>query len=352
MHSILKILLAVVIFGILIFIHESGHFIAAKLCGIRVNKFAIGMGPRLIKKTRGETEYSLRLIPVGGFCAMEGEDSESDNDRAFNKKPVWQRIIVVAAGAFMNIVLGFILVIITTCMLTKIPEMKIADFHTENENSEKIVASSYETGLRENDEIIEIDGMHILTDSDFVYKLSSSDKETFDVVVKRNGQKIAIENVKFYNKETQSIIDFDIYGREKNPVSVLSYSFRETASTARLIWISVVDLISGKYGFRELSGPVGLVNAIGDAADAGENLKENVFSVLSLTIFITINLGIFNLLPIPGLDGGRLIFLFIEAVRRKPVKPEHEGAVHLIGMALLMLLIIAVTFGDIFRIIG
>ena len=139
---------------------------------------------------------------------------------------------------------------------------------------------------------------------------------------------------------------------DKNPISVLSYSCRETASTARLIWISVVDLISGEYGFHDLSGPVGLVNAIGDAAETGRNIKENIYSVLSLTIFITINLGIFNLLPIPGLDGGRLIFLFIEAIRRKPVKPEHEGVIHLIGMALLMLLIIAVTFGDVFKLLG
>ncbi len=352
MHSILKILLAIVIFGVLIFIHEFGHFMVAKLCGIKVNKFALGMGPCIFRKTKGETEYSVRILPIGGFCSMEGEDEESDNEGAFGSKPVWKRILVVAAGAFMNILLGFILVVVTTCMLTRIPVMKISGFDTTGENEGKIVASSYETGLCVDEEILEVDGMRIFTDSDLLYKLSSTDKETLDLIVKRDGKKIELKNVAFLNKETKDIIDFSLYGMDKNPISVLSYSFRETASTARLIWISVVDLISGEYGFHDLSGPVGLVNAIGDAAETGRNIKENIYSVLSLTIFITINLGIFNLLPIPGLDGGRLIFLFIEAIRRKPVKPEHEGVIHLIGMALLMLLIIAVTFGDVFKLLG
>ena len=147
MHSILKILLAIVIFGVLIFIHEFGHFMIAKLCGIKVNKFALGMGPCIFRKRKGETEYSVRILPIGGFCSMEGEDEESNNEGAFGSKPVWKRILVVAAGAFMNILLGFILVVVTTCMLTRIPVMKISGFDTTGENEGKIVASSYETGL-------------------------------------------------------------------------------------------------------------------------------------------------------------------------------------------------------------
>lgn len=151
----------------------------------------------------------------------------------------------------------------------------------------------------------------------------------------------------FHDSATDSVVDFQIKGLNKNPLNVLAFSGKDTVSTARMIWISLVDLVTGKYGFNDLSGPVGLVGAIGDAADAGETFRESFMTLINLTIFITINLGIFNLLPIPGLDGGRFLFLLIEAVRRKPVKPEHEGIVHLIGMALLMMLIVAVTFSDI-----
>ena len=348
----LKYILAIIIFGVIIFIHEFGHFFTAKLCGIKVNKFALGMGPRLLKKQIGETEYSLRLLPIGGFCAMEGEDEKSDNDRAFGNKPVWKRMIVIVAGAFMNILLGFVLTVVLTCMRTAVPSTVVGGFSTESETSRVITAQSYECGLREGDQIIKMDGMRIFTTSDLSYKLSSSEDTTFDLVVKRNGEKIKLDNVTFHDNKTNDVIDFGIKGLSKNPINVLSYSAKDCVSTARLIWISLVDLVTGKYGFNDLSGPVGLVGAIGDAADAGKNIKESVMTLMNLTVFITINLGIFNLLPIPGLDGGRFLFLLIEAVRRKPVKPEHEGFVHLIGMALLMLLIVAVTFSDIKKLIG
>lgn len=343
----MKYILAVVIFGIIILIHEFGHFFTAKLCGIKVNKFALGMGPCLLKKQWGETEYSIRLFPVGGFCAMEGEDSESDNSRAFGNKPVWQRMIVIAAGALMNILLGFIIIVVVTCMDPKIPTTVVDSFHTVSEENSEYTAKSYDSGLREGDKIVAIDGMHILSIKDLQYALLSGDDESYEVVVKRNGEKVSLDNVVFGDKTTGSLIDFYVTWNNRNPVSVLSYSAKDTVSTAKLVWFSLRDLITGKYGFKDLSGPVGLVGAIGEAADSGTNVKESAMSLLNLTTLITINLGIFNLLPIPGLDGGRFLFLLIEAVRRKPVKPEHEGAVHLIGMALLMLLIVAVTFSDI-----
>ncbi len=348
----LKYILAIIIFGIIIFIHEFGHFFTAKLCNVKVNKFAIGMGPRILKKQIGETEYSLRLLPIGGFCAMEGEDQDSDNERAFGNKPVWQRMIVIVAGAFMNILLGFVIIVVLTCMRNAVPSTIVGSFSTESENSSVITAQSYECGLREGDKIIKMDGMRIFTTSDLSYQLSSSKDYTFDLVVKRNGEKINLDNVTFHDNTTDSVIDFGIKGLSKNPFSVLSYSVKDCISTGRLTWISLVDLVTGKYGFNDLSGPVGLVGAIGDAASAGNTMKESVMTLMNLTAFITINLGIFNLLPIPGLDGGRFLFLLIEAIRRKPVKPEHEGIVHLIGMALLMLLIVAVTFSDIKKLIG
>jgi regulator of sigma E protease len=356
-----KIISAILIFGILVAIHELGHFTVAKLCGIQVNEFAIGMGPRLFKLKKGETVYSLRCFPIGGFCAMEGEDDSSDNPRAFNNKSVPKRMAVIVAGATMNIILGFILVIITTCMQEKIPELTIAEFHDG--------ASSHECGLEIGDEIISVNGMNILTDSDISYKLSNTKDDVFNVIVKRNGKKIELENVKFYyqyqyyvDEESQSYVkvdnpdeytgeqplqtaesrfDFYVDSSEKGFFNVLEYSAKETASIGRLIWISLIDIIKGKYGISDMSGPVGLATAIGQATDLG------IGYLLNLITFITINLGIFNLLPLPALDGGRFVFLIIEAVRRKPIPPEKEGMIHFVGLALFMLLTVVVTFSDI-----
>ncbi len=347
----LKILLALVIFGILVLIHEFGHFIVAKLCNIKVNKFAVGMGPCILKKQKAETEYSLRALPVGGFCAMEGEEEESDNERAFGNKSVWQRMAVIIAGPFMNVLLGFVLIIVTTCMSPYVPTNKIAGFHTVSESDDTITASSYEAGLREGDVIIKMNGMRLWSQMDLLYELSSTNNESFDLVVKRNGEKVELNNVSFKDTETGEIIDFYIKGEKKNPVNVVIHSAKQTASTARLIWISLIDLLSGKYGVQDMSGPVGLVNAIGDAATSGVSMADHINSLLNLTIFITVNLGIFNLLPIPGLDGGRLLFLIIEGVRRKKISPEHEGMINLIGLGLVMLLIVVVTFSDIKKLI-
>ncbi len=347
----MKYILAIVIFGIIIMVHEFGHFFTAKLFGIKVNKFAIGMGPRLLKKQVGETEYSLRLLPIGGFCAMEGEDAESDSSRSFGKKPVWQRMIVILAGAIMNILLGFIIVIVMTCMESSVPTTTIESFHTVSETSTEYSATSYDCGLREGDKIVRIDGMSIWTVQDLQYALLSSENESYDLVVKRNGVKTELNDVVFKDKTTESFVDFYIQVQEKNPLTVATYSVKQTASVAKLVIVSIKDLVLGKYGFKDLSGPVGLVNAIGDAASTGINVKESVMSILNLAALITVNLGVFNLLPIPALDGGRFLFLLIEAIRRKPIKPEHEGVVHLIGMALLMLMIVAVTFNDIIQLI-
>lgn len=358
---VIKILVAILIFGILVAIHEFGHFAVAKMCKIKVNEFAIGMGPRILKFQKGETTYSLRLLPVGGFCAMEGEDESSTNERAFNNKSIPKRMAVIVAGAFMNIILGFTLVIITTCMQPKIPTLSISDFRTN--------ASSQESGLEKDDKILAINGMHILTDSDISYKLSNTKDENFTVTVKRDGKKITLENVKFYysyqyyvDEKTNSYVkvdnpdeytgtqelqtaesrfDFYVSSVNKGFFSVLSYSARETISIGRLIWISLIDLVSGKYGLSDMSGPVGLATAIGKATTLGMDY------LLNLVTFITINLGIFNLLPFPALDGGRFVFLVVEAIRRKPISPEKEGMVHFVGLALFMLLTIAVTFSDI-----
>ena len=341
------ILVAMLVFGVIIALHEFGHFAVAKLCGIKVNQFAIGMGPVIFKKQKGETEYSLRLFPIGGFCAMEGEDSGSKDPRAFNNKPVWQRMLVVVAGATMNLILGFVLILCTTLLYGDVITLQIAEF-TKDEAGNS-TSSSEASGLQVGDEIISMDGMRILTDTDLSYKLQNTESDTMKLVVRRNGEKITLDNVKFYNTATQGRQDFYVHAEKLNFFNTISYSFLDTISTGRLIWISLRDLITGKYGFHDLSGPVGIISTIGEAASYGETFKQHLTSVLSLSSFITINVGIFNLLPIPALDGARFVFLAVEGIRRKPISPEREGMVHFVGMALLFLVMIAVTFQDIFN---
>lgn len=367
----MNIIIALIMFSILVAIHEFGHFALAKLSGIKVNKFAIGMGPVLFKFNKGETEYSLRLFPVGGFCAMEGEDDASEDKRAFRNQPVKNRIGVVLAGPVMNLILGLVLSVVTAGFVSDIIKTNtIREFYPG--------ASSEQCGLQTGDEIISLNGTHIFTTSDISFKFANSQDGVFDVVVKRNGEKIKLDDVKFYreyyyiiedadeenpeehyvffdtkeeytgDKELQTAetnVDFKVKRVEKkNFINVLSYSFRDFLSTARLIWISFIDLVRGQYGINDLSGPVGIVSAIGTVREYG------LESLMSFINMITINLGIFNLLPLPALDGGRLVFLIIEGIRKKPVPPEKEGMVHFIGIACLMLLMVIVTVSDVSKI--
>ncbi len=346
----LTIIIALLVFGVIIAIHEFGHFIVAKLCGIRVNQFAIGMGPVILKKKGKETEYSLRLFPVGGFCAMEGEDNESEDPRAFHRKSIPRRIAVVVAGAVMNIILGTILIFITTLLYGDVVSTTVAGF-PQKENESVSASSSEQSGLQVGDTFLSINGNRIFTDMDISYALQTASTTTMDVVVRRGGERVTLEDVTFYNSNTEGVLDFYVKAKPCTFWNVLQYSFFGTISTGKLVWSSLSDLLTGKYGFQDLSGPVGIIGTIGDAAKQGETFVESLTSVLSLASFITINVGIFNLLPLPALDGGRLIFLLVEAIRRKPLKQEHEGMVHFIGFALLILLMILVTAQDILRLI-
>ena len=337
----MDIIIAIIVFGLIITIHELGHFTVAKLCKIKVNKFAIGMGPILFKKQKGETEYSLRLFPIGGFVSMEGEDEESNDDRAFSKRPILHRMAVVVAGAIMNIILGFILVIIITSASNQIITTKVAGFQEG--------ATSSETGLQVGDKILKVNGMKIFTDSDVAYKLRTDSDGIVSMQVLRDGKKVNLDEVKFKLAKDEKTdknyltIDFIVNAEKKNFFNVIDYSFRKTVSVGRLIWLSFADLVTGQYNLNDLSGPVGIIDAIGEAKSYGLD------SLLNLVVFITINVGIFNLLPLPALDGGRLIFLIIEAIRRKPVPQEKEAMVHFIGIVLLMILMVIVTFNDIFK---
>lgn len=344
----MSIVVAILIFGMIIFIHELGHFIVAKACGVKVNEFALGMGPRLFGFKKGDTTYALRILPIGGFCAMEGEDNESSDAGAFSNKKVWQRILIVVAGAVMNIILGFVLVTVMHSMEERLTSTTVSWFAPTQ--------TSHSTGLEIGDKILEINGMRIFTDMDISYQFQSDEDAVFDMVVERNGEKVRLDGVEFLKDGDGLHIDFKVVPDETSFLNVLKYSVKSTVSYARLVWISLGDLIGGTYKLNDLSGPVGIVDSIGQVVESEKNeegidWKALADKLLFLAAFMTINVGIFNLLPLPALDGGRLVFLVIEAIRRKPVKPEHEGMVHIVGLALLMLLMLFVTFNDILRII-
>ena len=351
----MSIIVAVVIFSLIITIHEFGHFIAAKSNGVKVNEFAIGMGPALFKKKKGETLYALRIFPIGGYCAMEGEDTESADGKAFCQKAVWRRMIIVVAGVCMNLILGLILIMVQTCMSDAIATTTISKFEDK--------AVSQQTGLKVDDKIIAINGMRIFTSTDMSYKFSTDDDGVYDMVVVRNGKRVSLKDVKLatsVNEEGQMSIHYDFWvePQEVTACSVVTQAFKQTATDARLIYISLADIIRGKYSLKDMSGPVGIVDSIGDVIDSERdektgkiNWKSLMDSILYFSSFISINVGVFNILPLPALDGGRFIFLIIEAIRRKPVPPEKEGMVHTIGMAALLLLMVVITVSDITKLV-
>ncbi len=346
-NTVVTIIIAVLLFGVIILIHELGHFTAAKIFGVKVNEFALGMGPTIFHFGKGETKYALRAFPIGGFCAMEGEDEASGDPRAFNNKKVWQRIIIVIAGALMNIVLGFILMIILTAQSASFKSTTVADVG-------KAIQVESGASFQAGDEILSINGYRTFNDYDFNFAISRYAGEPMTFEVKRNGEKIAIEGVTvdFSNVgEGDAQYAFLVQGIDKNFFTVIEQSAKSTVSIVRVVWASLIDLITGKYGFEALSGPVGTAEIIGQAAAQGVNFVESLNNILWIMALITVNLGVFNLLPIPALDGGRLLFLIVEGIRRKPINPKYEGWVHAAGFVLLIGIMIAVTFKDIVNLI-
>ena len=388
---IFKILAAIFVFGIIILVHELGHFLMCKLMGVRVNEFAIGMGPKLLSFGKKETAYTLRLFPIGGFCAMEGEDegaptpsaiggnadrAEDDggepalpdeeevpaepDPRAFPNKKVWRRILIVVAGAAMNLVLGYVLLVAYYGIFTVPDASGKARFSSTIIASLPETAVSYQTGLRPGDEIVKIDGKHTVTESDSVMIMQSDEDGIMDMTVRRavDGKKktVLLKGVQFQlevgeNGKNRLIYDFKVLGIEKTVWSTLVQAGKMEYSVATMIWRSLGDLITGKYGINDLSGPVGTMDIIGDAV-AGANTSEGMMTLIMLVVMITVNVGIFNLLPLPALDGGRLIFLLFEGIFRRPVPAKYEGMVHFIGLMLLLLLMVVVTFSDIWKIVA
>lgn len=356
---ILKLLIAVLVFGIIIMVHEFGHFIVARLTGVQVNEFALGMGPTLFKFGKKETVYSLRAFPIGGFCQMEGEDADSDNPRAFGNKKVWRRILIVVAGAVMNLILGFVLLLTTFAIYTQPAPGQTTALYASTTIAELPETSpSYQTGLRVGDTIRKVDGKRVVTHMDLSSIMQNDEDGKFDIVVERGGEDTALPGVAFTlvtDEETGHRFlsyDFKLKGIPKTFGSTLAQAGKMEYSIGVMVWRSLGDILTGKYGLNDLSGPVGVVDAIGDTAiqvDDEGGMSADIESLLMLAAMLTINIGLFNLLPLPALDGGRLLFLIFEGITRRRVPAKYEAIVHLVGIILLFGLMIVVTFSDISR---
>ncbi|MEG0895691.1 MAG: M50 family metallopeptidase [Oscillospiraceae bacterium] len=329
------ILYTILIFGVIITIHEFGHFIVAKLCKMKILEFSIGFGPK-IYKSKGV--FTLRLLPIGGYVALEGEDEDSQDENSFSKKPVWQRMLVIVAGATMNLILGFIIMLGIYSSQPVYNSSTVAEF-TQN-------ATTQATGLMVGDKIVKVNKTTILNDRDIVFELFREDDGIVDMKVVRDGKKIDLKGVKFDvsgEGENRTInFDFKVVGVKRNVFTALDYTVKNTVSLARNSWVSIADLFTGTVKFSDLSGPVGVGKVVNQAQKVG------IESVLMIAAFISISIGMFNLLPFPALDGGKLVLLVIELITKKAIPKKVEAIINAVGLLLLLGLMVAVTFKDIF----
>ena len=344
MSVFFTVIIAVLVFGFLIFIHEFGHYIFARIFKVTINEFSIGMGPRILSKTSKKTgiRYSLALIPIGGFVAMAGEDREDGEDSAndvaddpntFDKKPAWQRLIITLAGALINIFAGFLAMVIVISATAR-PSLVVDQFYGESEENKLGITVSSDNWLMEGDEIVGVNGKSVSLYETLRYEIMRKGYEPIDVVVIRNGERLELKNVTFPILESEGqifgSIDFYVERAEKNFFTVMGASWGNLWLNVRMVWESLFDLITGRYTFAAVSGPVGISEAIGEAASFG------FLNLLSLVAVISINLGVMNLLPIPALDGGRMITILIEMITKKKLPAKVENTINAVGLALLL----------------
>lgn len=412
--KVVPILIAILFFGLIILIHEFGHFIFAKLFGVKVNEFAIGMGPTIFKKQGKETKYALRLLPIGGFVAMEGESESSDDERAYCNQKIWKRMIILSAGAVFNLILGLVVCFFLVSSEELAGTNQILQFYEGSVSSQK---------LQEGDEIIEIDGKRVFSDYDISFLMQRNGSGYYDFVVKRDGEKIELDAVPFakrtsgnfsYDENCQinsvssklkrfslqdrdiithvngkavnngnelisaiqadddyiydftvkrqdesvefkdvelatvTVFDFIILGEEKNVLNVTKSAFGYALSMGRMVYLSLFDLLRGQYGLNDLAGPIGTISVITDIAQ--ESVASTDWSQLFMILaMITINIGLFNLLPIPALDGGHLFFMLIELIVRKPIPQKYVSWIHAAGLVLLLIFMAVISFSDLWK---
>lgn len=364
----MSIIIAIIVFSIIIIVHELGHFFAAKKCGIRVEEFSVGMGPLIVSKKRGETEYSLRAFPIGGYCKMQGEmddeeysdmvDPDYEKSRSFNQKSVMQKIGVIFAGPAMNFVLAFILVFI----LLGVNGFLIPEINSVVENS-----PAYEAGIQAGDKIVKVNGERISIYQDYYVALATrSSDSAVDMTVSRDGEKISVSITPEYSEETgRYMLGFSFDGRYglfsdeiegyerssiietiKTDIGMMAYFVKSVVS-------GLVQLFTFQVKSEDVSGPIGIINTIGDTYEAGMvyGVKDAILNLFALSALLSTNLGVFNLFPIPAVDGGRLAFLIVEGIRKKPVNPETEGRIHLVGYVMLMVFMVFIAFNDIVNLV-
>lgn len=355
MTKLIYIIIAIVIFGLLIAIHELGHFLVAKACGVKVLEFSIGMGPQLWHKEGKETKYSLRLFPIGGFCAMEGEDGDSDDPRAFGNTAGWKKFLVLIAGSASNFIAGMLLILCLFAASTGYVSTTLSGFVDG-------FPCQGETMLQAGDEIVSIDGSAVLLYSDISTLLNRGNGKTHDIVVRRDGEKITLNDLPLtpreYEVEGKKVTMYGLYFQSKEATfgSKLRLGLANSVDFVRMIWWSLEDLFTGAVGFSALSGPIGIVDAMGQMAESADGVRQAVDNLLYFAAFLAINLAFMNLLPLPALDGGRVFFLILNGLavllfhRRIPAK--YEGYVHFGGLVLLLGLMVVVAVQDVYRIIG
>ena len=351
----MTIVFAILIFSFLIFINEFGHFIAAKLSGVQVNEFSMFMGPAIVKWKRGETLYAIRCIPIGGYCAMEGENEDTDNPRSFLKAAWWKRLIILVAGSFMNLVAGILIMLMIYMPTQYIINPTIGSF-------EEYSTVDGENGLQVGDTIWKVDGERVYVQSDFSLITTLNPGDVHDLVVIRDGKKVELNDFVMEKHEvtdeqgnTSMLYGFSFTLNETPTFGQkLAYGWLNAVDSVRNVRLSLQMLISGNVGFNDVGGPVMIVDQMNQVANASQSKVDALLNMLYFAGFIAINLAIMNMLPIPALDGGRVFFLLIttafEAIFKKKIDPKYEGYIHGIGMILLLILMAVILFKDVFTI--
>ena len=353
MTTILYILVAILIFGVLIAVHELGHFLAAKACGVTVNEFSIGMGPALWKKQKGETLYALRAIPCGGFCAMEGEDEDSDNPHALYRQGFWVKLVIFAAGAFMNFVTGLVILLILYSGAKAFYDPTITAFADG-------CPLEAENGLQVGDTLLSIDGERVYMYSDVGLLLGLNQDGTFDLVVRRNGEKVTLkdfpmEKAEYLDQNGQPYTGYGLlFGvKEATVGDRLANSWNNALDFVRLVRLSLKMLVTGQAGLRDLSGPVGIVSTMTEVGEQSGSTRAAVENIAYLAALIAVNLAVMNLLPLPALDGGKIFFMVVNAISmaliKKQIPLKYEDHIHFAGLVLLLALMALVTFSDVWK---
>lgn len=351
----MSILFAILLFSLLIFLHELGHFVAAKLSGVRVNEFSMFMGPAIWKKQKGETLYSIRCIPIGGYCAMEGEDGGSDDPRSFDRASWWKRLIILAAGSLMNFLTGLVLLV----LFFSTERQFILPVVTQIEEG---CAIAGEKGIQEGDRILEVDGERIYVYSDFQMILDLNGGENHDLVLLRDGQRVELKDFamvkgEFPNEDGSTSLRYG-FSFSLVPASfteTVKYVWNSALDMVRMVRLSLKMLLTGQAGIRDVGGPVMIVQQMTEVAKDSASLFYALMNLIYFGAFIAINLAVMNLLPIPALDGGRIVCLLIttlvEAATHEKINPKYEGYLHGVGMILLLALMALIMFKDIFVLI-